>query len=285
MPTYDGSMSPLVVCVGLTTLDLVQAVDALPGPNEKVVSTRFWYDVGGPAANAARVASRLGCRVRLVTALGASDLADLVRARLAGVEIVDLAPADHQLPVSTIMVTPDGARSVVSRNTAALLGAELPTSEVIDGAEVVLHDGHLMDASVALAARPVPIHVLDGGSWKPRLPILLPRLDIAVISADFAFPGQPPERALAALADYGIARLARSRGSQPVQAMIADQSREFPVPRVEVVDTTGAGDVLHGALIAHLAHGRDFTASLQQAIVAASASVTGRGVLAGFDGR
>ena len=172
-------MSPLVVCVGLTTLDLVQAVDALPGPNEKVVSTRFWYDVGGPAANAARVASRLGCRVRLVTALGASDLADLVRARLAGVEIVDLAPADHQLPVSTIMVTPDGARSVVSRNTAALLGAELPTSEVIDGAEVVLHDGHLMDASVALAAQPVPIHVLDGGSWKPRLPILLPRLDIA----------------------------------------------------------------------------------------------------------
>ena len=127
--------------------------------------------------------------------------------------------------------------------------------------------------------------MLDGGSWKPRLPILLPRLDIAVVSADFAFPGQPPERALAALADYGIARLARSRGAQPVQAMIADQAREFPVPRVEVVDTTGAGDVLHGALIAHLAHGRDFTASLQQAIVAASASVTGRGVLAGFDGR
>lgn len=276
-------MSPLVVCVGLTTLDLVHAVDALPARNQKVVSTHFWYDVGGPAANAARVASSLDCRVRLVTALGASDLADLMRARLIGVDVIDLASPDHQLPVSTIMVTPDGKRSVVSRNASALLGAQAPAAQLVEGAEVVLHDGHLLDASLALASQPAPIHLLDGGSWKAGLQLLLPRLDIAVVSADFALPGRRPADALTDLADYGIARLARSRGELPVQAVIGDRTRDFPVPKVEVVDTTGAGDVLHGALAAHLAHGRDFTSSLQHAIVAAARSVTGQGVLAGFE--
>lgn len=278
-------MAPLVVCVGLTTLDIAQAVDALPEPNQKIVSTRFWYDVGGPAANAARVASRLDCQVRLVTAIGDSDLAGLVRTRLAGIEVVDVAQAGHQLPVSTILVTHDGARSVVSRNTAALVGADLPSSRVIDGAEVVLHDGHLMDASVALASQPVPIHLLDGGSWKPGLPMLLPRLDIAVVSADFALPGHRPQDALADLVGYGIPRVARTRGSRPVQAVIGDQTRDFGVPQVDVVDTTGAGDVLHGALAAHLAHGLDFTVSLQRAIAEASRSVTGPGVLAGLEPR
>lgn len=276
-------MAPLVVCVGLTTLDVVQVVDALPGPNQKLVSGKFWFDVGGPAANAARVASRLGCRVRLVTALGESELAGLVRTRLHGIDLVDLAPGDHLLPVSTIMVTPDGARSIVSRNTGALTNPRLPSTTIVEGARVVLHDGHLLDASVALATQPGPTQVLDGGSWKPGLQLLLPHLDIAVISGDFALPGHSPEQALEDLAGYGIPRLARSRGADAVQAVIADMTRDFEVPQVDAVDTSGAGDVLHGALAAHLAHGMDFVAALSRAIEHASRSVRGYGVLAGFN--
>ena len=278
-----GGMSPLVVCVGLTTLDMVQAVDALPGSNQKVVATDFWWDVGGPAANAARVAARLGCEVRLVTALGGTELAELARTRLAGVEVIDLAPHDHQLPVSMIMVPPDGARSVVSRNAAGLSDAPLPASTVVDGAGVVLHDGHLLEASVALAGRPAPIHLLDGGSWKPGLQELLPLLDIAVVSADFALPGRSPEQALDDLTGLGIPRVARTRGSDPVLAVIGEHRRSFDVPPVEALDTTGAGDVLHGALAAHLALGLDFTAALGAAIDQASRSVAGRGVLFGLE--
>lgn len=340
-------MQPVIVCVGLTTIDFAQVVDALPAPNAKMIANDAWFDVGGPAANAARIASREGCRVKLVTALGDSTLAALARERLASIEIIDIAPPTHQIPVSTIFITPDGGRSVVSRNAAGLSisakapnhepGAnaddaranstphhtpaepENPTTEVVishetpanadepsphagaghnaagrtrpapstgsseitlpdpkvlDGADVVLHDGHLLDASLALAANPSPIHVLDGGSWKPGLEDLLPMLDIAVVSSDFALPGSDPEHALSDLATLGIPRLARSRGGKPLQAMIGEQLAEFPVPEVEVVDSTGAGDVLHGSLIAQLASGTDFTAALRQAIVQASESVT-----------
>ena len=49
-----------------------------------------------------------------------------------------------------------------------------------------------------------------------------------------------------------------------------------------MVDTTGAGDVLHGALAARLAQGLDLTAALREAIEMASRSVAGRGVLFGL---
>ncbi len=267
-------MAPVIVCVGLTTIDIAQVVTQLPAANSKITATDAWLDVGGPAANAARVASHDGCQVRLVTALGDSALAALARERLAGIEIIDVAPPGHRLPASTVFITPDGSRAVVSRNATALDSIRQPDPAVLDGAEVVLHDGHLLDVSFALATNPSPIHVLDGGSWKPGLEKLLPLIDVAVISADFALPRSTPERALDDLAGLGIPRLARTCGGDAVQAMIGEQLGLFPVPRVEVVDSTGAGDVLHGSLVAQLAGGIDFTKALRNAIVEASESVT-----------
>lgn len=272
-----------MVCVGLSTVDVVQEVPELPRPNQKVTSTHSWQDVGGPAANAARVAAALGCRVRLITALGDSDLASFARARLAGIEVIDIAPAEHQIPISAVALTPDGGRTIISRNASCLANALPADVQWLRDADVVLHDGHLLATSIALAGNAAPIHLLDGGSWKPGLERLLPNLDIAVVSADFALPGRTPEQALDDLAEIGIPRLARSRGPAPVELRIAGRpSTELPVPQVEAVDTMGAGDVLHGALAAKLAQGSDFTASLREAIEIASRSVTGRGVLSGL---
>ena len=47
--------------------------------------------------------------------------------------------------------------------------------------------------------------------------------------------------------------VARSRGPLPIDVLAGDVRAEVPVPHVEVVDTLGAGDVLHGALSAWLA--------------------------------
>ena len=57
-------------------------------------------------------------------------------------------------------------------------------------------------------------------------------------------------------------------------------SGEVPVPEVEVVDTLGAGDVLHGAFLAELARGGtgDLPGALERAVVVAARSVAHRGV-------
>ena len=53
--------------------------------------------------------------------------------------------------------------------------------------------------------------------------------------------------------------------------------RRLPAPRVRVVDTTGAGDVLHGAFAAGLAQGLGFEAALALGVAAGSANCTALG--------
>jgi len=320
-----------LVCCGLATLDVVQVVDALPGPDEKIVARAASVTFGGPAANAAATAVALGVPTRLVTAIGASPRGVLVRRALevAGVEVLDLLDADRDAepPVSTVLVTHEtGQRAVVSVNgTATPDAADLARGRLepaLAGATALLVDGHHLGAAMVLAAearaRELPV-LLDGGSWKPGLDALLRHVEQAVLSADFRLPADfrlradaPPaptrggdgpgaavdvDGLLDAVAAFGPVAVARSAGGGAVRvrsvatlrpngdpyafAIDVDRYAVVPpqVPADEVVDTLGAGDVLHGALAAALAQGEEFDTALTDAIGVASLSVRFPGAL------
>ncbi len=275
-----------VVCVGLTTLDVVQVADRLPGPDEKIVAYDGWTAFGGPAANAAATCAALGVAVRLVTALGTGPEAALVRDGLAeaGVEVVDLAPAaGGLLPVSSVLVTGLG-RAVVSRNAQAAPDLSAAAADVAAAGtgDVVLVDGHHLGAATVLATRSLGATVLaDGGSWKPGLEGLLARVDVAVLSADFCLPGaEPGADLLAAVAALGPAVVAQTHGAGPVRVRGADGAvSQVCPPRVPVVDTLGAGDVLHGGVAAALARGTEPLAAVESGVAVASRSVQFRGAL------
>ena len=72
---------------------------------------------------------------------------------------------------------------------------------------------------------------------------------------------------------------ARSNGERRIAALYAGRSYSIGVPRVDVVDTLGAGDVLHGAFLAGLAQGSEPLAALRAAAEAASSSVAASGVM------
>lgn len=287
----------LLVCCGLVTLDVVQRVDAVPVANQKVVADSLDVRFGGPAANAAATAVALGVPTRLVTAIGSGPVADLVRAGLtaAGVEVVDLAAgAGATPPVSTVLVTrATGERAVVSVNGTGTPDLHEATARALadgalDGATALLVDGHHLGAAVPLAAaaraREVPV-VLDGGSWKPGLGDLLAHVDHAVLSADFRLPGADDPAGLlhAVAARWPVASVARSAGGGPLRyAERGGPVREVPVtevPPAEVVDTLGAGDVLHGALAAALASGATLADALGAGTARATASVRHPGAL------
>jgi sugar/nucleoside kinase (ribokinase family) len=250
---------PRGVFVGLTTLDVVYRVTALPKANEKVVALSQHLASGGPAANAAVTFAALGGSALLITALGSHVLAryaaDEVTGR--GVQILDAAPRIDSAPtVSSIYVVDStGERSVVSVNAGAVQ-APVPggLESVVANADVVLLDGHHPELAVTAARlareQAVPV-VLDGGSWKPVLPELLPLVDVAICSADFTVPGvaEPAEAGAVAeaLRRWGVEATAVTRGAGPVYWRWGDASGEVPVPQVAVCDTLGAGDVFHGA--------------------------------------
>ncbi|GIG38282.1 PfkB family carbohydrate kinase [Cellulomonas phragmiteti] len=301
-----------LVCCGLTTLDVTQVLDRLPLPDEKVVADGLDVTFGGPAANAAAVAVALGVPTTLVTALGRGALADVARAglRAAGVDVVDLVPDEPDvLPVSTVLVTRGtGERAVVSVNGARAPRLPAPDAGVLVHAGALLVDGHHAAAALGLAAAAraagVPV-LLDGGSWKPTTADLLATVDLAVLSADLRSPtaGALDPGDVAAVDDLledvaarGPWFVARSAGAGPVRVRRATaagppaRSVVWParVPPGAVVDTLGAGDVLHGAMAAALARGSDPLAALAEGVRCASASVRhagARGWLTAADAR
>jgi sugar/nucleoside kinase (ribokinase family) len=115
---------------------------------------------------------------------------------------------------------------------------------------------------------------LDGGSWKEGMLDLLPLVDTAICSADFRAPGHATEDALAGfLHSCGIARVAITRGANGIRYYEGTAAGEIPVPQVEAVDTTGAGDILHGAFCyASCQPGATFRGALEWAAQVASES-------------
>ncbi len=270
----SGTDGPRVLCVGLATLDVVQRVPRWPRPDEKVVATRLDVAAGGPATGAAVAAAALGARARLVTVLGRSPLAALAATdlRACGVQVLDAAPDREAPPAvsSATVLEATGERQVVSVNAQGVAAAPpAGLAGLVRAADVVLVDGHHPALGVAAArearAAGVPV-VLDGGSWKPDLPALLPHVDVAACSAAFALPdgAAPP-----ALLGAGPRAVAVTRGAGPVGWWASGplgspgppgapgpvREGEVPVPAVRAVDTLGAGDAFHGALAVGLAGG------------------------------
>lgn len=273
---------PRGLFVGLTTVDLIHRVARPVGVDEKQPALTQEIVAGGPAANAAVTFALLGGDAELITDLGRHPLAELARQDLMsyGVRVRAVEPDSPAPPaVSSIRVLDGtGERSVVSVNAAArTVVAPDWLPGVLGDADVLLLDGHHPHLALAAARaardRTVPV-VLDAGSWKPVLDELLPLVDIAVCSADFAVPGA--DDPAVELLDRGVATVAVSRGGQPLSWWTRDGSGEVPVPQVEVRDTLGAGDVLHGAFAFERA--RRGTGSAPST---GSASSTGRADLAG----
>ncbi len=87
---------------------------------------------------------------------------------------------------------------------------------------------------------------------------------------------------LDAVAALGPRFVARTRGPLPVEVLDAGERYEVAVPQPgRVVDTLGAGDVVHGAFAAAAAHGSSWRAALEDAVLVASRSVEHAGARGG----
>ncbi|HET6533273.1 MAG TPA: PfkB family carbohydrate kinase [Actinoplanes sp.] len=263
-----------IVCAGLATVDLIYAVDRIPGVDEKVQAGAVEMAAGGPAANAAVTAALLGADVTLVSAVGAHPLGTLIRDDLDryGVRLVDAAAGrDLPPPVSSITVlNGTGERTVVSRNAGdAAVG--VPPGLDLDRADAVLVDGHHPALAVAAARAGRPL-VVDAGSWRPVFAEILPYADLVACSAVF----RPPDPELLA----AVPHVAVTAGPDPVRWRSGGRSGELPVPPVPAVDTAGAGDVFHGALAVAVARDPEITdlpGALRYAVRVAGLRVTQRG--------
>ena len=294
------SSAPRVVVVGSINADLVVSVPALPGPGETVTGGRFARHGGGKGANQAVAAARLGAAVTFVGAVGDDDLGATALGELAaeGIDVSAIAQlAGVATGVALIAVDAAGENTIAVASGA---NAELDGDAVaaaldgrLDGTPGVVLLGHeVPEAAVLAGARAARaagwVAVLNPAPARPLAPelvalapLLTPNSSEACVLAGQADPAAAA-RALARETGAPVLVTLGARGVLLVDGAAEDQ---IPAPAVEVVDTTGAGDTLNGALAAELARGTALPEAARVAVAAASLSTRRAGARSGMPRR
>lgn len=247
-----------VVSMGHCTVDYLGIVDQYPPLDRKEEMSAFSVQGGGPAATAAVALSVLGVPVRFIGKIGDDALGRTARASLEqeGVDCTELHEvADAVSALSFVAVDRlTGKRTVfwTRGDVPRLLPGEV-SPQVLEGADVLLIDGHHAEAQLALAleARERGLKVvLDAGSHRPGMDELVKVSNVVVASERFgAEMAGPVEKALDAIAALGPSCAVITLGEDGAAGREGEKRELIAPQRVDVVDTTGAGDVYHGAFV------------------------------------
>jgi ribokinase len=281
-----------VVVVGSVNADLVVGVERRPAPGETVLGSDLAVHPGGVGGNQAAAAARLGGRVGILARVGDDGHGEFLRGALAdaGVRLDHLLVTPGPSGVALITVGPDGDNSIiVSPGANARLGPDdvAAARGMISSAAVVSLQLETPVPTVLAAARAAA----DAGArvvlnLSPPAPVpdeLLALCDPLVVNeheAAFLLGRGGGERLEAPSAMAG-ALLERGPRSVVITlggdgALTADASGAVTVvaaPKVEVVDTTGAGDAFTAALCLRLARGDALDEAARYAVRVGAAAV------------
>ncbi|MFN7995878.1 MAG: ribokinase [Bryobacteraceae bacterium] len=296
-------MNPVVVVTGSLNMDFVVSVKHLPAPGETVLGSDFQMIPGGKGANQACAAGKIGTgsvAVRMIGRVGYDVFADHLKASLsaAGVDVSAVHGTKQQpTGVALIWVDAQGQNSIVVASGAnhALAAADVESMrKVFRGAKLALFQLETpldtVCGALALAHDEGLRTMLDPAPAQSLPPELLKQVDILTPNEIEALMllGRPAARVSPEEAPE-IARALRELGPQIIVLKLGNQgcfyydgtmAKQVPGFRVDVRDTTAAGDTFNAGLAVALAEGRDMHNALVFANAAAAISVTRLGAQA-----
>ena len=266
---------PSIICLGAVVFDRVVAIEKLPTTGIKMRARSWIIRGGGPAATAAVFIGRLGMPCMLWTRVGDDHEGTVMLKELAdnGVDVRHTRIIAGRVTSQCIVIVDDAGERLIIGHPANLGPSReaLPTPDelasALADAGAVLADASWPEAATVLyrAARERQLpSVLDGDLGRGD-PETLSRL---ASLADYSIFSEVGWRILTGSSEPGLdaMRAVRARtGTNPSVTLgrrgswwlIEGALRHIPAHRVPVRDTTGAGDVFHGAFAAALAMGRD----------------------------
>ncbi|MGD0653529.1 MAG: PfkB family carbohydrate kinase [Thermoguttaceae bacterium] len=276
---------------GAVAVDDLLYVDEYPPAESKVRVRHRLRQCGGLTGTALVAASRLGALCAYVGLLGNDELSIYVTDCFAreGVDTSHCARRAGAKPAqSTIIVDEHHKTRTIFASLAGDIGAdvELPSRELISSARVILVDHHGLEGTIRAQriARENGVAIVADFERKAEGNFLdlLALVDHLVISDRFAveLTGKTkPEQATAALWTAKRRAVVVTCGSAGSWLLTDDYKKPVhcPARAVKVLDTTGCGDVFHGAYSAALARGKSPAECVEFASAAAALKATQRG--------
>ncbi|HKD09582.1 MAG TPA: PfkB family carbohydrate kinase [Bryobacteraceae bacterium] len=253
MPEFD------VIGIGLNATDTVLTVPHFPAYGGKVPFHREFYSVGGQVASAIVTCARLGLRAKYIGTVGDDERGRLQLESLqtSGVNIDHVQQRRNCANQSAYIVIDEstGERTVFwSRPDCLKLLPEEIKPEQIECARLLHIDGHdtaAMQRAAEIARRAgIPVTV-DVDTLYAGFDHVLPYVDYLIASSEFParWTGdEDPFGALSAIQKrFGMKVAAMTLGAHGALALCEGRFVYSPAFVVNCVDTTGAGDVFHGA--------------------------------------
>lgn len=286
-----------VLGLGIVAVDDLLYVDTYPPPDAKTPIRRRERQCGGLAATALVAAARLGSRCAYAGLLGNDELSQFVEERLRheGIGLTHAVRRDEACPAHSFIVV-DTSRQTrnIFFELAGAVGAapDLPTEDAIRSTKVLYVDhygmeGILRAARIARAAG-IPVVADIERDESPLFIELLGVCDHLIVSHDFAakitYESEPPAAAKALWADgrEAVVVTCGEEGCWYLDLDTRDSPVHQPAFRVNTVDTTGCGDVFHGAYASALARGLTLSERVRLASATAAMKATKPGGQSGI---
>jgi len=248
-----------VVGVGLNATDTVLMVPHFPAYGGKVPFSREFYSVGGQVATAVVTCARLGLRAKYIGTIGDDERGriQLESLQSSGVDIRNVQQRRNCPNQSAYIVVDEstGERTIFwSRPDCLTISPDEITPEQITCARLLHIDGHDTPA-MAHAARIARRHAIpvtcDVDTIYAGFDQVLPWVDYLIASTEFPARWTGMEDPFEALPkiqrDASLRVAAITLGAHGALALSEGRFHYSPGFVVDCIDTTGAGDVFHGA--------------------------------------
>jgi len=257
-----------VVTLGWACVDQRYYVEQFPPTSSRSGVRSYREAIGGPAAVAAMAIARLGGEAYLVSRRGDDTVGERLEAMLEAEKVRTHFQLGSATPVSAVLVAPGGERYIFPYRPELPEGLVLNLEKLLNHTDAVLLDGRWASAAYALGQaateRGIPV-ILDLDRDRDDDWMLTQVSTHVVASEELAMKKGGVETLLGQLHGLGVFA-AVTLGAEGVVYV----GGHMPAHRVHVQDTTGAGDVFHGAFALAVAESKKNVEALEFATAVAA---------------
>lgn len=271
--------------LGSINADHFYRLGHIPAPGETILSHALDTGLGGKGANMSVAAARAGARVAHIGAVGPEGQWAIERLTEYGVDTRTIATLDDPTGHAIIMLDETGENAIIVHPGANAQIAEdqigLTLSEAASGDILVMQNetnaqafaaetGAKLGLKVAYAAAPFDAEAVRA---------VLPHIDILVLN-EIEMQQLNAATGLVPSAEMDVATVVVTKGEKGCtlfEQASQWQPQDFAAPKVDPVDSTGAGDTFTGYFLAALDRGASNGEAVELAIQASALMVTRRG--------
>jgi ribokinase len=282
---------PKILVIGSANMDMVIQSDHFPSPGETIIGGTFSLVPGGKGANQAVAAARLGGEVSFISQLG-KDLfgqQNLANYQQEGINTshIQLNP-DKPSGVALITVDKSGENTIIvapGANEALSIKDIHNAINLFEIADIILIQLEIQIPVVCEACRmafdmgkkiilnPAPATVIPEATY-PLLFMITPNETETEIMTGLKVSNlQSAREACLKLQEKGVPNVIITMGAAGAYVHTSEFQGIIPTEKVEVKDTTAAGDTFNGALAVALAKEHGIQEAVKFALKAATLSV------------